>query len=273
MCAKDNRDKRSTVARYAVAKIKTAARKGAASTSAVSKELRAQLNAGIIETKTLSEGLVVDFALLANNVGLGAIASLETGVVKRMKTVGEHMVGVRKGWRDFISHPSDTVRGWSAFAIAAERNMSLPQRLRAMKPLAGDAHFGVREWAWLALRDRVAAELDVALVELLPWVTNGDPNLRRFASEITRPCGVWCAHIAEFKSNPVRALPLLEPLRADVSRYVQNSVANWLNDASKTQPTWVKTLTTRWSRESKSPHTAYIVKRATRTMTKVKAAR
>jgi len=77
---------------------------------------------------------------------------------------------------------------------------------------------------------------------------------------------VWCAQFEAFKAEPWRALPLLEPLRADPSRYVQNSVANWLNDASKTQAQWVAQLCKRWAAESAAPQTTYIVRRALRTL-------
>jgi 3-methyladenine DNA glycosylase AlkC len=61
---------------------------------------------------------------------------------------------------------------------------------------------------------------------LQPWVHDADENIRRFACELTRPKGVWCAPIRALQAQPERALHLLEPLRADTSRYVQNSVAN-----------------------------------------------
>jgi 3-methyladenine DNA glycosylase AlkC len=68
------------------------------------------------------------------------------------------------------------------------------------------------------------------------------------------------------KQNPAIALPVLEALKCDLSRYVQNSVANWLDDTAKTCPLFVKELFTRWETESKSKETIYIVKRAVRNL-------
>jgi 3-methyladenine DNA glycosylase AlkC len=144
----------------------------------------------------------------------------------------------------------------------------LPQQLESVRRYAADTHFGVREIAWMAVRDAVIDSLDESIELLTPWVYDVDPNVRRFASELTRPRGVWCAQIEVLKAEPWRALPLLEPLRADTHRYVQNSVANWLNDASKTQGPWVDALCERWLRESPGEATRYIVKRASRTLRK-----
>ena len=146
--------------------------------------------------------------------------------------------------------------------------LPLAGQLEAVRRFAADPHFGVREIAWIAVRDAVIASLDESLALLQPWVADADPNIRRFASELTRPRGVWCAQIDALKAEPWRALPLIEALRADDSRYVQNSVANWLNDASKTQPEWVDRLCTRWLDESDTPATRYIAKRALRTLSK-----
>ena len=72
------------------------------------------------------------------------------------------------------------------------------------------------------------------------------------------------AQIDALKAEPWRAVYLLEPLKADTSRYVQNSVANWLNDAAKSHPVFVRDLLTRWQTESPTAATGYIVRRGMR---------
>ena len=54
--------------------------------------------------------------------------------------------------------------------------------------------------------------------------------------------------------------------KSDYSKYVRNSVGNWLNDASKTQSGFVRKLCRRW--ESETKETKYIVKKALRTVGK-----
>ena len=226
-------------------------------------ELTERLNRGEIETATLTEQAAMDFAVLLGSLTgwQGDVASLAQeaaqqnfsghGLVKRMALAGQ-MLGRcgafadREALRQLMVHPADTVRGFACYTIAAHPELEFGEKFDWMKPLAADPHFGVREWAWLALRPTVvAAHLD-AIVLLRRWVNEPDANLRRFAIEITRPRGVWAKHIQALQAEPWHGLPLLDSCARDESRYVQNSVANWLNDAARSQPEWVKEVCRDW---------------------------
>jgi 3-methyladenine DNA glycosylase AlkC len=234
----------------------------------------ALLNGGSVASATLTEGLAIDFAqLLAAAVpDLGAArlermrAQAAAGITRRMVLAAQLLLEANVDLAVLQAHPADTVRGWVCFAIAAQADSTLPQQLVAIRPLADDGHFGVREWAWLALRPRLAEHLSDAIALLAPWTADPSERVRRFASEALRPRGVWCAHIARLKEQPQLALPLLQPLRADPAVYVQDSVANWLNDAAKSQPDWVRSLCAQWLLESPNAATQRICKRAQRSI-------
>ena len=84
-----------------------------------------------------------------------------------------------------------------------------------------------------------------------------------------RTRGVWCKHIVEFKEEPWLGLGIIGPMKSDESKYVQLSVGNWLNDASKSQASWVKKLCLEWQAQSPTNHTYNICKRAQRTINKI----
>jgi 3-methyladenine DNA glycosylase AlkC len=250
-------------------------RTGSSRRADIPADVLAGLNAGRVESATLAEGLAVDFATLLRTAfpeltSISEAIDPAEGITRRMRAVGESIAARcgRDGLSHFIDHRSDTVRGWAAYAIAALPGLTLAERLNRIQPLADDSHFGVREWAWCALREAIAADVSTAIDLLTPWTRSASANVRRFAAESTRPRGVWCAHILLLKETPELGLPILEPLRADPAKYVRDSVANWLNDASKTRPDWVRQLGERWRRESPTPETEFIVTRALRTLKK-----
>ncbi|MFS4436710.1 DNA alkylation repair protein [Paracoccaceae bacterium GXU_MW_L88] len=244
---------------------------GALKLADIPPERLAALNGGA-PPSNLTECLAVDFAVLMEGVlGLSpeAVADMRDaaslGITKRMAIAADIAAAHGVPVADLAAHPSDSLRGWACYAIAAEGG-PLEAQLTRLRPLADDPHFGVREWAWLALRPALSAQIETAIALLTPWTADAAPNIRRFASEATRPRGVWSAHIAKLKETPELGLPLLEPLKADPERYVQDSVANWLNDAAKTRPDWVRALCAEWADASDSKATAYICKRAQRSL-------
>ena len=263
-------------------------RKGSTTTSGVPKEVRVLLDLGLIETVNLAEWLVVDQESLARNLFQNenwrfllqplaesfGLLKIKTAP-KKIEVLGMVLAQgfltkaqFENALRRLKDHHSDIVRSWACFMIGKRSELSLKESLKRIQPLAADKNMSVREAAWLAIRPRIITQLGESLRLLMGFSLHRDENIRRFASEITRPRGVWCNHIPALKDNPELGLPLLEPLRCDGSLYVRNSVGNWLNDASKTKPGWVQDLCKRWEKESPAKETATIIRRGLRTLRK-----
>lgn len=262
-------------------------RKGARSTKDIPANILKQINNGEIESANLVEWLAINQKELLTNLLTklvrkhyieAIIASVETLEKKTVNTINEAIgVGLftqaklhkdKTLFKILATHTSDAVRCWACYCIGKDATLSIAKMLQQIQPYAADTHFGVREIAWLAVRKNIAMHIEESIKILTVWTTSTDEYIRRFASEATRPRGVWCEHIEVLKQQPELAVRMLEPLKNDASKYVQNSVANWLNDASKTQPDFVQKICTKWSKESKTKETAYIISRALRTIEK-----
>lgn len=246
----------------------------------------AALNSGKIEARNLAECLAIDQSVLVKTVlpemGMQKTAGIVAAVADRSRSDGisRQMAQISAAilealrsehqreaiMQQMAVHPSDTVRSWAVFVLGrAADQITLADRLAAVRPFAADAHFGVREWAWIAVRPYLAADIAHVIACLTSWTADKDANIRRFAIESIRPRGVWCEHIKELKDRPGQAEPLLDSVRADASRYVQDSVSNWINDASKSRPQWATQLCARWQNDADA-HTQRIIGRALRTL-------
>ncbi len=265
----------------------TEKRKGSKSAIEIPTEILEQLNRGEIETANLVEWLAVDQRILLDNLLgqnnrraylkpiLTKIDRLKKQTVNTInETIGTGLfeLTAQNNDKEFLAiiskHQADLVRCWATYTIGKDENLNISDTLQQIQPFSADKHFGVREICWMAVRQKIAKNLAESIQILSKWTASDDENIRRFTTESTRPRGVWCEHIEELKQKPELALTILEPLKSDKARYVQDSVGNWLNDASKTKPSFVKELCRRWETESDTKETKYITKKALRTLNK-----
>lgn len=230
-----------------------------------------QIESGLVQTATHVEQMAVDMGVLFENafphLAHESIGFSERGFLDRMR-FGGRILWAHYGTRvtEFAEAPSDVVRGWAAMAIGESDTLPFDERLSMVRRHAVDEHFAVREWAWLSLRPHVSERLDLAIARLSAWVAADNPYERRFAVEVTRPRSVWGRHISKLKEEPQIGLPLLEPLMCEPHRYVSASIGNWLNDASKHAPEWVRGTSDAWLRGCSCHATRRIVRRGTRAL-------
>ncbi len=265
----------------------TVKRKGARSIKDIPADILIQLNKGEIETANLTEWLAVDQKLLLENLlkqnnrseYLQPILERVNQLKKQTVNTINEAIGLgildsalKNQDEEFLSklstHQADLVRCWAAYTVGRNNAFNIKEKLEMIQPFAADSHFGVREICWMTVRSDISKNLKESLLVLSEWTKHENENIRRFASESTRPRGVWCEHIDELKQNPGLGLEILAPLKSDSSKYVQDSVGNWLNDASKSQPEFVVEICDEWIRESNTKETQYIFKKALRTLRK-----
>jgi 3-methyladenine DNA glycosylase AlkD len=85
-----------------------------------------------------------------------------------------------------------------------------------------------------------------ALPMIKSWLEDGNPNVRRAASEGLR---VW-SQKDYFKSDPEAAIRLLSKLKDDESKYVRKSIGNSLRDISRKESDLVRTELAKWDRSN-----------------------
>ncbi|MEM7552233.1 MAG: DNA alkylation repair protein [Bacteroidota bacterium] len=256
-------------------------RKGPRSAKDLDPEVLEYLNSGKTETKNLVEWLSVDqlalLELVLNNLNRSEwFKTFERATKEQKKPTANsttRIIGETLGlqtedkslYERLRNHTSDVVRCWACWGESLHYDDN-GELLEAMKPYAADSHFGVREVVIFATKERLIEDLDKAIDLLSRWTSSKEENIRRYSVETLRPIGVWTKKIAEFQSHSEKGLPLLESLKADESKYVRDSVANWINDIAKSNPDWAKQVCDRWEKESDHKHTAYIIKRGLRSL-------
>ncbi|WP_197517507.1 DNA alkylation repair protein [Microbacterium karelineae] len=99
------------------------------------------------------------------------------------------------------------------------------------------------------------------------WSRDEHYHVRRLCSEGTRPRLPWGQRVT---TDPLRAVALLDELHADPTRFVTRSVANHVNDLSKTDPDLALDTLRRWQRAQRQDprELAFIVRHATRSLVK-----
>jgi len=264
-------------------------RKGARKAEDIPPNILKLLNSGTVESVNLTEWLAVNHLKLIKSVfpklgitkaNIDLIADSikfqkKQSTMNTTKLVGAKLYQLYSDGKEFeeiltqlSSFKSDSIRCYAPYLVALDKKLSIKEKLKKSLPLVADKHFGVREVVWMALRPEIDLNLKDSIDVLVQWTNNEDENVRRFTTESIRPRGVWCKHIDSLKENPEIALPILVNLKSDESKYVQDSVGNWLNDASKSKPEFVSKLCDKWRKESPTKETEKIIKRARRTIDK-----
>ncbi|WP_413105705.1 DNA alkylation repair protein [Streptomyces sp. Inha503] len=118
-----------------------------------------------------------------------------------------------------------------------------------------------------AIRTLLRHDLDRALSVISGWAGSADVDVRRLASEGTRPYLPWAVRVPDIMACPGVTVPILDALYRDESEYVRRSVANHLNDLSRDHPDVVIGTARRWL-DDPDAATERLVRHGLRTLVK-----
>ena len=121
--------------------------------------------------------------------------------------------------------------------------------------------------AEFAVRPFILADPGRAMGWLMAWARDPSPQVRRLASEGSRPRLPWGLRLKPLVADPAPLIPLLTTLRDDASEDVRRSVANSLNDIAKDHPDLVAGIARDWLRDA-PPARARLVRHALRSLLK-----
>lgn len=133
----------------------------------------------------------------------------------------------------------------------------------SMRALNHLTRFGSSEFA---IRPFLVRDLRRTIAVMERWADDENEHVRRLASEGSRPRLPWSFQIRALIDDPSPVAPILDALNADPSLYVRKSVANHLNDITKTDPDWVLSRLDGWPMAD--AHTQWIARHALRTLIK-----
>lgn len=124
------------------------------------------------------------------------------------------------------------------------------------------------EWA---VRPFIKKYPQQTMMFLLDCAGSENVDIRRWASEGTRPRIPWGEQLPAFIQDPSATRDILERLKFDPELYVRKSVANHLNDITKDNPDYVIQLLNNWKQQAAPAERKYIdwiIKQALRTLIK-----
>jgi len=117
-----------------------------------------------------------------------------------------------------------------------------------------------------AVRPFIIKHEERMMAQMYEWAGSENEHIRRLASEGCRPALPWGQALNKYKKDPSPIMPILTRLKTDPSLFVRKSVANNLNDISKTHPDFIAKLAKDWY--GKNERTDWIVKHGCRTLLK-----